>query len=93
MAIKQEVEQLGFMDLDPEVNMSEDWKKEWQGMPEFNQEDLMPWKQITVNFESRSDMNAFAALVRQKITPDTRFIWYPENEKQVSYDKRWDDES
>lgn len=91
--MKKEIEQISFADIDSSIDLSEDWKKEWQGMPEFSQEDLMPWKSITVNFENREDMNEFAKLVNQKITVDTRFIWYPESEKLVAADKRWDDES
>lgn len=53
------------------------WKKEWQDMPEFIQEDLTPFKSVIVHFENREDMDSFAKLVEQRITKKTKFIWYP----------------
>jgi hypothetical protein len=49
----------------------------WKGMPEFDQKDLAPWKSIHVHFKSQKDLEAFAKLVRQPMTPDTRSVWYP----------------
>ena len=37
--------QLAFFDKD------EYWKEHWQDMPEFIQNDLMPWKTLQVHFE------------------------------------------
>ena len=53
---------------------------EWKGMPECNQKDLSAFKQITVNFKTLEDINAFARLIGQKITEKTRSLWYPEAE-------------
>ena len=55
----------------------ENWKEEWQGMPEFIQEDQEPFKTISVHFEKQEDVDAFAKLVDQKINTKTHFIWYP----------------
>lgn len=52
----------------------------WQGMPEFEQEDLTPIKTLKVHFAAQEDIIAFAKLVKQKITDKTKFIWYPEAE-------------
>jgi len=49
----------------------------WQGMPEFEQDDLEGWKAITVHFANEDDYQAFARLVEQKLTPQTRSIWHP----------------
>jgi len=65
-------EQLSLLDSDPE------WKKHWKGMPEYNQQDLMPVKQIIISFETTEDMKAFSRLVGQTITMHTQSIWYPE---------------
>jgi hypothetical protein len=46
-------------------------------MPEFNQQDLQPWRQVVVSFASFGDQQAFAAAIGQKMTPNTRSIWYP----------------
>ena len=53
------------------------WKKEWVGMPEFIQEDLLPVKQLIVNFATKEDFEEFAKLVNQKLTSRTKFIWHP----------------
>lgn len=68
------------------------WAKEWQDMPEFVQKDLMPWKRLIVNFENINDLNAFAKVIGQKITIDTRFIWYPEAELLPVANKRYNNE-
>lgn len=69
------------------------WKKEWVGMPEFIQEDLTPWKQIIVSFEDYGDIQSFSKLIGQKLTSDTRSIWFPEAEIGRYKNKRYIDES
>lgn len=86
---KQEVEQLSF----GELNLDTDCKKEWQDMPEFNQEDNMPFKTLYVHFKNREDMKKFIELVDQKITIDTQSIWYPKAVIGGYYNKRYADES
>jgi ParB-like chromosome segregation protein Spo0J len=49
----------------------------WKGMPEFEQEDLTPWKTLHVHFQCMDDYMNFAQLVEQKLTERTRYIWYP----------------
>jgi hypothetical protein len=67
------------------------WHEHWKGMPEFVQEDLAPVKTIHVHFESREDYEAFAKLVGQTLTMNTRSIWYPEAEIGRTYNKRYVD--
>jgi hypothetical protein len=55
---------------------------EWGGMPEFEQDDLLGVKSLTVHFETIADYDAFSALVGQKLTEKTKSIWYPRKEKQ-----------
>ena len=62
------------------IDVGEKWEEHWRGMPEFVQENLTPYKSITVHFEKRKDMETFAKLVAQRITLDTKSIWYPEDE-------------
>lgn len=69
------------------------WKKEWQGMPEFIQEDLMPWKTIEIYFENQADVDSFSRLVGCKLTDITHYIWFPEATKEIVADKRWADET
>jgi hypothetical protein len=61
-----------FFDVSPA------WVDQWQGMPEFNQQDQMPWQSIKVHFRNREDQQAFARLVGQTVTDNTRSIWYPQ---------------
>jgi hypothetical protein len=49
-------------------------------MPEFEHQDLKPWKTLAVHFASEEDMLAFSRLVGQTITPKTKSIWYPRAE-------------
>lgn len=67
----------------------EKWREHWKGMPAFVQENLEPWKSIYVHFESRKDMDAFSRLIDQKITLDTRAVWYPESEVLRNTNKRY----
>ena len=55
---------------------SNDAYAEWEGMPEFNQEDLMISRQLVVRFKSQEDVDAFAKLIDQKITDKTKSVWY-----------------
>jgi len=78
--------------LFPELDKSFDWRKEWQGMPEFIQEDLRPIQRIIVNFESHEDVQAFSALVNQKLTNKTDSIWFPKKELEQPKNFRYFDE-
>ena len=71
---------------------NEDWKKEWQGMPEFEMEDLSSFRKIVVHFRNQEDIDKFAELIGQKITKAPS-LWYPEWEKRRYADKRYVDES
>jgi hypothetical protein len=66
---------------------------EWAGMPEYEHEDQAAFQSLTLNFKDQDAVAAFAALVGQKITPHTRFIWYPEIEIERYADKRYAPES
>lgn len=56
------------------------WEDQWKGMPEFNQEDKMPWRSVKVHFKSQEDRQAFAKLIGQKLTNLTPSIWFPKAE-------------
>jgi hypothetical protein len=53
---------------------------EWQGMPEFVHEDQTAYQTIALHFKDQEAVDAFAALVGQTITPQTRFLWVPQAE-------------
>ena len=58
-------------------DLEEPWRKEWQGMPEFSQEDLTPIASVLIHFATPGDMQAFAELIGQKLTRKTKSVWYP----------------
>lgn len=57
-----------------------DYEKEWQGMPEFEQEDLKSFRQIIVHFQTQDAVDAFSQLMEQTITDRAKYIWYPKAE-------------
>jgi hypothetical protein len=63
--------------------------KEWEGMPEFEQNDLKPAKSLIIHFETLENMNDFAKIIDQKLTEKTKSIWHPaakyENVKDKGY--------
>ena len=66
---------------------NEIWKEEWKDMPEFVQEDKIPFKQIIVNFNDEEGLKKFSEAVGQKVTKKTKSIFFPkrENEKPRNY--------
>jgi len=71
-----------------------DWKKEWQDMPEFVQKRQKPYLQLTVRFDCQEDVDEFAKLVGQEISPKTKYIWHPRLDRTEHSNKRYvDDES
>jgi len=79
--------------LSEDYNNNIDYDKEWQGMPEFHQEDLTGYQSIHVHFKTKEDVISFAELIDQKITDKTRAIWFPEAEQQDHGDDLFHDES
>lgn len=57
------------------------------GMPEFHQDDLLAWKTLKVHFRSLEDMMAFAELVGEKLTEETKSIWFPHDERIKTKDR------
>ncbi len=67
------------------------WKKEWQNMPEFIQEDQKALFSLLVNFENIQDLYDFAKLIGQpRITYRTKSTWWPEKDDAIAIDKRYD---
>lgn len=52
--------------------------EEWQGMPEFEQENIDAFKSIVVHFATLEDMQNFSEFINQTVTDKTKSIWYPE---------------
>ena len=66
---------------------------EWQDMPEFVQEDLTPYRVLNVRFRNEEDVQKFAELMGQKITPKLKTIWFPYAEPRTVAHLRYIDES
>lgn len=64
---------------------------EWDGMPEFDQQDKTAFRTLAVHFKTAEDVAEFARLVKQKITDKTRFLWFPEIEIETYADKAYVD--
>lgn len=63
--------------LEYETNSNQDWENEWQGMPEFIQNDQSPFKTIIIKFQNINDMNDFMKIIKQKFTIKTKSLWFP----------------
>ena len=75
-------------------DIPEPWAEEWQGMPEFENEDQLPFRTVSIHFENAADVEAFSKLIGQKLPAARQYNWYPEATIQSVKDKRWvDDES
>lgn len=66
---------------------------EWQGMPEFVQEDLSSRRKIVVHFRNDDDFQEFAKMMNQQITPKQPSCWFPKMDNRIASDKRYVDES
>ena len=86
----REMKQNNFFGEEPKA-----WEDHWQDMPEFVQEKKEPFACINVRFDTEEDLQEFAKIIGQKLTPKTKSIWHPfkshwgaEHTK-----KRWVDEA
>ena len=68
------------------------WQTEWQGMPEFIQEDKQPIQTIVVSFATNEDVQDFAKLIGQKLTYKTKSIWFPAKSRDIVNNKKYVDE-
>lgn len=68
-----------------------DWRKEWQGMPEFIQEKKeKEFSKITVRFATEEDLKDFSKLIGQKLTEKTKSIWHPKIERGLNAHKLYE---
>jgi len=79
-----DMELAGFTEMELARIMSQfhvqgenDARAEWEGMPEFEQEDMLAKKSVKMNFLSEESFAEFCALIGQKLTMKTRSAWFP----------------
>lgn len=70
--------------LDPET--------EWEGMPEFDQQNKDALQKVIISFASREDIAAFAKLTGLSISDRTRGVWFPPHESINYQDRAFVDE-
>ena len=63
----------------------------WQGMPEYDTTDKTAFRTLPVHFKDQAAVDAFAALVSQKLTDRTRSLWFPQIEIETTAEKRYAD--
>lgn len=80
-----------LFDVDHEEETGNDPRKEWVNMPTFVQEKDEEYKKIIVRFASQEDVDEFARLIGQKISPKTTSIWHPKLEHGKHAGLRWID--
>jgi len=69
-----------------------DPNEHWQGMREFKQESLAH-RTIYIHFENEEDIKDFSRLLNQKITNQTKYLWFPEKERRNIKDYNFKNES
>jgi hypothetical protein len=65
---------------------------EWQGMPEYESENIGPYRQLIVSFRNEQDVQKFGALINQQITPKTKSFWWPAAEPEATVNLYYMDE-
>lgn len=84
-------EELRLDEID--VVVPTDVEVEYEGMPEFSNEDISAYRQIVVSFRNDQDAEAFGVLIGQPVTAKTRSLWYPAEEREVVNHMRYVDQS
>jgi hypothetical protein len=74
--------------------LPEPWREHWQGMPEFVQEYLLPWKTIEIRFNDQKAVDRFSKTIgknlgKEKTRKYAQKIWFPEAEIVTLSDKRY----
>lgn len=70
---EMETDQLFAPDVDPNA--------EWEGMPEFEQQDRMAFRTVKVHFRDAAAVADFARLIGQTFTDQTKWTWFPQEER------------
>ena len=87
--ITKESDATEYVEFDCEVEEEAEWKKHWQGMPEYKQEDNPTYKTIYVHFRNKEDYEEFAKLIDQNLSEKTKSIWHPKLDRTENALLRW----
>ena len=76
-----EIPEISFLPLeDGDI----DYNDEWDGMPEFDQQDEKPYRTLLVHFLNEKDLQKFLKLIDQQITERTKYLYFPKRERNDS---------
>tara|TARA_R100001594_G_scaffold150671_1_gene213371 strand:+ start:605 stop:1234 length:630 start_codon:yes stop_codon:yes gene_type:complete len=70
---------------------STDIMEEWQGMPEFDQEDKTAYRSITVHFHNEEAIKDFEEKLELSLPKKAKYIWLPEIIIERFADKKYED--
>lgn len=73
-----------------EDNVVDNPMAEWDDMPEYEQDNLMPHRTIYVHFRNEEDVHAFFKIMHQSFTPQTKTIWHPKLVIMENKNKRYE---
>ena len=60
-----------------------DYEQEWQGMPEFENEDNFgAVASVKVHFATEEAVREFSERIGQAVTVKSKYIWYPKQERE-----------
>lgn len=63
---------------------------DYMGMPQYVTSDMSGFHQILIHFKDEESLTDFLGKINQKITKDTKFIWYPQADKITRLDYIWE---
>ena len=83
----------GFENYELGVNDKEDVDMDeiWEGMPEYENEDLEPYRTLKLHFRNEADVKKFSEMMQQQITDRTKSMWYPQLERETFKDNEYVD--
>jgi ParB-like chromosome segregation protein Spo0J len=76
----------------PKEEGETDVEAEWEGMPEFDQDDKMSFRRVIVHFENNDDAAEFFSIIGQSHTDKTKSTWFPEQKRMDTEAKRYSSE-
>lgn len=79
---------LSAMTLPPDDETDYDATSEWDGMPEFTQNDATAHRSLLVHLKTQEDVESFCKLCGFKLSDKTKFVWWPHEEWAKVADKR-----
>jgi ParB-like chromosome segregation protein Spo0J len=90
-----ELQMTGFSELEIGNLLAPDrpLEDEWEGMPEFHQEDKLGYRTVIVHLRDEQAVREFSQLMNQKLSGKTKYLWFPQAERNKTVNLRWQSES